>query len=324
MGALCELPGLLRDLGHDPAPILAAAGLTASSLDSPDHRITYPALGRLMACSVRLTGRSDLGLLTGRLWTLGHMGLVGELMKHSATVGDALRILVFNHRLNSEGAAVFLFESGDLAALGYAVHQPRVEGLEHIYDAVLACGLNLIRELLGAQWAPHKVVLARTHPKDSRPYLAAFQVRPEFDSDHSAIYLPRSLLDQPVSGADPGTRRQLEARVAQMTETDILLRVHRAIRLLLVDGQCSGEEVARRLHMHRRTLHRRLEAEGTSFQKILDGVRWDIARQLLGSTRLSLGEIAAATAYVDISSFVRAFHRWSGTTPEKWRKDRRG
>jgi len=320
VGALCLLPDLLRALGLEPEPALTGAGLLPSSLDSPENRISYSAFGRLLADSARRTVRPHLGLLVGRLWTLDHMGLVGQLMKHSPTLGDALRTLAVYHRLNSEGGTVFVSESKEVAAVGYAVHQPLVDGIEHIYDGVMACGWNFIRELLGPHCNPLKVVFARAQPTDPQPYRDYFRARLQFDSDHTAVYLSKRSLDQPVPGADPKTRRQLEAKVEAATATDLLVRLHRALRLLLLNGERSGDHVAQQLSMHRRTLHRRLKAQGTTFQQVLDGVRWEISRQLLSNTRLSLAEVSLAAGYADPSTFVRAFRRWSGTTPVKWRE----
>jgi len=320
VGALCLLPALLRELGLELGPLLSSAGLPPAALDSPDNRVPYPALGRLLAESARAAGCPHFGLLVGRLWTLEHMGLVGQLMQHSPTLGDALRTLAVYHRLNSDGGTVFLFESKEVVTLGYAVHQPNVAGIEHIYDAVMVCGLNYIRELLGPQRNPLKVVFARAKPADPRCYQDLFRARLQFDSDHTALYLPKRLLDQPLPGADPRIRRQLEAKVEAATATDLLVRLHRALRLLLLAGEGSGDHVAQQLSMHRRTLHRRLKAQGTTFQQVLDGVRWEISRQLLANTKLPLSAVALATGYADPSTFVRAFHRWSGTTPVKWRE----
>jgi len=319
VGGLCLLPGLLGKFGVDAATILARAGLSASALDHADNRVSYAAAGRLLTASAQAAQRPDFGLLAGQLWTLELMGLVGELLRHSATLGDALRTLAVYQRLNSEGGAVFLLDNKESAALGYVVHQPRVDGIEHIYDTVLASGWSLTRQLLGQQANLLKVTLARSRPTDPQPYRDCFQCRVQFDSDHSALYLPRRLLDQPVPGADPQRRRELERQIEAATATDLLVRLHRALRLLLLTGEGSGDFVAQQLAMHRRTLHRRLKSEGTTFQQVLDDVRWDLARQLLGHTALTLGKVAAATGYADTSTFVRAFHRWSGTTPAKWR-----
>jgi AraC-like DNA-binding protein len=71
--------------------------------------------------------------------------------------------------------------------------------------------------------------------------------------------------------------------------------------------------------MHRRTLNRRLKEHDTTFQQILDTVRFTVAKELLESSGVSLEEIASALGYGDIVSFIRAFKRWTGLTPGAWR-----
>lgn len=318
--ALCLFPKLLSDLGLDPESILASAGLTPSSLDQPDNRIPFAAGGRLLAVSAREAGLPHMGLLAGQGWTLEYMGLLGQLMKHSPTLGDALRSFAVYHRLDCQGGAVFLNESKEVAIFGYVVHQPRVDGIEFVYDTVMACGWNFLRELIGHHATLLKVVFARARPADIQPYKDYFPARLQFDGDHTALYLPRRLLEQPVPGADATRRRQIESNLQSATATDLIVRLHRALRLLLLSGDISGDDVAQQLAMHRRTLHRRLKAHDTTFQQVLDDVRWDLSRQLLGHTTLALGRVASATGYADTSTFVRAFHRWSGTTPAKWRE----
>jgi len=70
--------------------------------------------------------------------------------------------------------------------------------------------------------------------------------------------------------------------------------------------------VAELLSMHRRTLNRRLDACGTTFQTLVEEVRFGIARQLLEDTDLPLSQVAATVGYSDVSAFTRAFRRWSG------------
>jgi AraC-like DNA-binding protein len=84
---------------------------------------------------------------------------------------------------------------------------------------------------------------------------------------------------------------------------------------------CSADGLADLLAMHRRTLNRRLGAEGTRFRTVVNEVRFEIARQLLADTGLSFGQVAAALDYSEASAFTRAFRRWSGQTPTAWRSD---
>ena len=91
-------------------------------------------------------------------------------------------------------------------------------------------------------------------------------------------------------------------------------------RLLLLDGRNSGDDVAQMLSMHRRTLNRRLKDHGTTFQHVLDEVRFSIARQYLANSDISLDDLAASLGYAGVSPFMRTFQRWTGTTPGRWRR----
>jgi AraC-like DNA-binding protein len=73
--------------------------------------------------------------------------------------------------------------------------------------------------------------------------------------------------------------------------------------------------------MHRRTMSRRLKGSGVGYRAITNEIRFEIARQLLEDTEVSLGQISAALGYSEASTFTRAFRRWSGGTPTAWRTE---
>ncbi len=95
------------------------------------------------------------------------------------------------------------------------------------------------------------------------------------------------------------------------------------LRAALLTDHCKAEHVAANFSMHSRTLSRRLDSSGTSFQKLADQCRFEIAQQLLGDTDMHGARIAATLGYADVSTFTRALRRWSGTTPARWRAMRR-
>ena len=107
-------------------------------------------------------------------------------------------------------------------------------------------------------------------------------------------------------------------------KADIVAALRRALGRGLGDRTVSGEELARRLSMHRRTLNRRLEAEGTTFREVLDAVRYKRACELLRNPNLSIADISPRLGYGEPSAFSRAFRRWSGMTPLQWRARRGG
>jgi AraC-like DNA-binding protein len=85
-------------------------------------------------------------------------------------------------------------------------------------------------------------------------------------------------------------------------------------------GAVSIDSVAAVLHLSARTLHRRLEAEGTRFGEVLDGVREGRARRLLRETALPLAEVAYRAGFADLATFSRAFKRWTGLPPGAFRQ----
>ena len=97
-------------------------------------------------------------------------------------------------------------------------------------------------------------------------------------------------------------------------------RVRSALLELLPGGQSGIEAVAARLSMSKRTLQRRLEEEGGNYRSLVNDTREALARHYLTQTELSASEIGFLLGFEDPNSFFRAFHDWTGTTPEAARR----
>ena len=149
----------------------------------------------------------------------------------------------------------------------------------------------------------------------SAPYQACFGPRLRFDAPISLIRFPVAWLARPLSTADPARRRRLEAEAGVTQPAEHLVQIERTLMAQMLAGATTDDALADALAMHRRTLDRRLADLGVSFQGLLDSVRFDLARQLLSATRLSLAAIAQLLGYAGVPPFLRAFRRWSGTTP---------
>lgn len=321
VGALKAGPQLMRELGVDPRPALAAAGLNESAFDLPENTIPYAALGRFLHGGAQHTGLDHFGLLVGEAWLLQSLGLLGQLVRNAATVRDALRYAVVYHHLNSQGGVAFVREQGAATDLGYAIYHRGGVGTRQIYDVVLAMLVSFMRELCGLGWVPGEVRLAHAAPADASPYRRLFRCPVRFNSELSALRFPSDWLDRPVPGADAVLLRRLEAQANAQAQPDLIERLRRSLRVLLLNRTASGDAVAEMLAMHRRTLNRRLQALDTTFRDVLEDVRFEVACQLLGSSELSLDDIADALGYAGVSPFTRAFRRRAGAPPGQWRRD---
>jgi AraC-like DNA-binding protein len=326
MGPILVLPELLTEMGEDPVALITEAGLDPALFDDPENTVSFADLGRLVAFCAMQTDCPSLGLRIGARGGLDVMGIVGEVARRAPDVGSALRNITLYLHLHDRGAIPSLFVSGDRAMFAYVLFQPDVPGTELIYDGAVAISYNILKALAGPGWEASEVCLCRRRPADIEPYSRFFCTDLRFGAEYNAVVFPASWLDRPLGGTRELAQRQimleieaLEARGAG--DLDAQLRL--VLRRLLIGGACKEDtclaRVAELFAIHRRTINRRLRAQGTSFQRLIDETRYEIARQLLRDTGLPITEVAAALDYTDPAAFNHAFRRWSGTSPSAWR-----
>ncbi|MER2266748.1 AraC family transcriptional regulator [Methylobacterium oxalidis] len=313
---------VLAERGADFDDLVAEAGLDPRVFGG--RLVPFTALGHLLALGASRTSCAHLGLLVGQRATLDSLGLIGLLMRNSGTVEDALRALEAHLCVRNRGALVGLGVFDDTAVLSYAPHEPEAEGAAHHAERGIAKATNLLRELCAPDWAPLEVLLPRSAPQDVAPYGAFFRAPVRFDQETAALVFPASLLEQRIAGADAAVRRSVEERIrcleaAQSSTLTEKLREY--LRTEVTRQRCNAERAARLRMVNRRTLSRRLRAEGTSFKRLATEAQFRVARHLLADTTLTMGQISAALDFSEPAAFTHAFHRWSGTSPSAWRRE---
>jgi AraC-like DNA-binding protein len=316
------LQPLLREFGVDLKQVLAESGLPADLFSHPDNLIPFRQGSRLLGMCVDRTGCAHLGLLIGRHTFLEALGVVADLTKSAPDVRTALRLLSRYLTLSDGGGLAKLDERSRFASYSYALYEPGVERAEVTYDVVLASIWNVLRALCGSRWLPHEIQFTRRRPADVRPYRSFLRAPLRFDCEQSAVVFDKAWLDVPLGSSDPQRLKALEAQVraieAQVTG-DLPAQVRRVLRRQLLSGGTSMDLVAAELAMHRRTLDRKLRPHGLRFQALGDEIRFEVARQLLSDTEMPIVAIAQSLHFADASVFTRAFRRWSGMPPSRWR-----
>ncbi len=216
------------------------------------------------------------------------LGLVGLLVKYSPDVGTALRSLVRYLHLHVRGAATTLTVDGELAMLGYEIHQPRVEAVDQVGDGALALLFNIMRTLCGPEWKPVEVRFAHRRPDDVGPFRRFFRVPLRFDAERYLLVFSADWLNRRLPETDPELRRLLQKQIDAIDVRhgdDFPEQVRSVLRTALVTGQGRADQVAALFSMHSRTLNRRLNDFGTRFQELVDEGRFEIARQMLEDSR---------------------------------------
>ena len=171
VGPILALPAILTELGVRPQRAFAKARVDLGLFDDAEGRIAFEAVGRLLETCVALTNCRHFGLLVGERCDLQAFGPLGYLMRNSATVGDALRSLLLHLHLHDRGAApVLLAPDASYVILGYSIYRHDTPATAHIYDAAIAIGYKILRELCGPSWRPLRVQFSYRPPESTAPY----------------------------------------------------------------------------------------------------------------------------------------------------------
>src|SRR5690606_31796882 len=100
----------------------------------------------------------------------------------------------------------------------------------------------------------------------------------------------------------------------------MVVRVREAVLRALATGEVGAPAIAKHLALSQRTLHRRLQAEGESFQSIYDSVRCELAKRELASGGVPVHEVGRRVGFTNTSAFYRAFKTWTGHTPAEFQQ----
>jgi AraC-like DNA-binding protein len=328
LGPLAGIPALLTEFGSRVEEVVKGLGIEPTIFEDPENRIPYPVVGRLLDRCAHLTTCRYFGLVLGSRYDHQALGVPGALMRNAPDLGTALSVFCALQSANSRGAVAYLHRASDQIVFGYGAYEPAAVGHAQIYGLSLAIGVNMVRALTGGSVEPVEVLLTARPPTDDNPYRPILKAPVRFNQPETGIVLHHSALLAPILGASAPEFARLRERIVMLAPspapdrvwTD---RVKHAIRPLLLRGLATTSDMAGLLDVNLRTLSRRLAAENTTFQQILEEVRYAMARELLEITELHIGEIASALAYAEHSNFSEAFRRWSGVTPSEWRQIKR-
>ncbi len=320
------LSELLRDLGHDPLPMLHAEGLSSDRDLRPNTIIEASRELGFILRVIAAVPVPDLGLLAGRRHHFSVFGMWGLAMISSATLRSAiqigLRYIDLTHTfLNwqfvgkaTEAPRLRLEEPGDLGP-----------ARQFLIERDLAAAVTLLEDLLGRRRDVAKITLPYPRPSYVERYEETFRCELQFDAETAEAVITADSLDATPLQANP-----MAAALAEQQCNELAARMGgrgsttRAVRreILATPGEFPPlAAVARRLHVSERGLRRRLAAEGTSFRSVLDQVRETLARAYLRDTRLQIEEIAERLGYSDAANFTHAFRRWTGSAPGRFRAD---
>lgn len=309
--------------GADPAALRRAAGMEGMDLASPEQRVPLLALYTLLEEAVAATRCPLFGVKVATGVDIGMFDALGFLVLTSPTFGAAMQRTLDYQRLWNDGERYSLVMEAGRAHLRYEPYGPERPAHRHMAEMfAFDVGCNGV-QLLGDAAPPLAVRFRGEPPADPAGYDAAFGVPVSFASPIDEVVLRAELFDRPMPMANEAMhayfQRHADAALARLGPASSLPdRVRAFVADRLPDGGATLAAAAASLGMSARTLQRRLRAEGTSFEDLLDAVRRARAMVYLDA-HVSIGEAAYLLGYAEPSVFHRAFKRWTAMSPEAWR-----
>ena len=304
--------------------IRADISLAGTGIDLSLDRVTYQQRIDQLSNMLDLLGMNGAWLESPRTVSISDYGLLGYAMMSSATLEQAVQIAVKYHKLAGAMFELAFDVDGDEAVLRIDHLLPGGRVGQYTVEELFAGISRLIGLLLGRDHKPSRILLNYEAPEYAEKHLQCFRCPVIFDQPSCQYRFSREELAESLAEADANTARTCEESCRKLLnqmeiEDDIISRICHL--LLSTPGEFPKlDAVANKLSLGARTLRRRLNDLGTSYQRILDDVRRELAIEYLRTTNLTVQEIAELLGYSEVTNFRRAFMRWVELSPYQYRK----
>lgn len=326
-GALTGYTNVMHGLSQAPEPLLARFGIKKATLSDVDALLPIEDVCALLEESSQKTDCSDLGLRIARYQGLDALGVLGLAIQAARTPAEATGIVTRYIFLQSTALEIRV-EGPDGFVPNTMTSSVQIVGipLSRQRQAIeLLLGIGHQISLQRAPWSSPVRAVSLPHAiiGSSEPHKKFFGVPIHENRPTAALHLDATGWHIPT-----GTRKKTIVRMAKghvpidfpAPRQRMSNRVSATLRPLIGTPQANREDIARLLAIEPRTLHRRLRAEGTSFQSIKDEMRRELAFKYLSETDITLGQLTLMLGFPEQSALSRACRKWFGVSPTALRK----
>lgn len=327
-GVLSGFDDRLAARGLDPYALACGCEIPARAWRDDPVELPLAAFVRLLQRGASASGDQAFGWDAGRDFDLAALGALGEAVPAAPDLGSALSTFAGYLRLVQSTSELRFEVEGHEARLSYRILDPDIWPRQQDAEFSLSIFVGLIRACLGPDWRPKAIGFEHAATRPEQAWHRDVGPRCRFGQADNSVLLPLAALDQPMPARDDRawSQRSRALRLAMRHRNRaraVADRVASAVLASLGEAPVDQEGIAGGLGLSRRSLHRRLEAEGTGFNRILQDCRQRLAQHRLVHGDQPLSQIALELGYSDQSAFARAFKRQVGLTPGEYRQRHR-
>ena len=313
--------------GIDGRAMLALAGVDPDAPWDPKVMIEAVRYYEMLEAMAEEIDVSALPVQVGASMRCDEYGALGLAWKAAPTLGASCARIVRYARIWT-GIVTYELRAHPRGTL-FVLHRegPRRLGLRLSNEATLASAVSLVRQVCPVPFSPLEVFHRHDGPPSAAFHAAWYGCPVSFGADLDAVLISDAAMARGNILGDEGISGYLVPHLdRELAEAGPPPTVVGQAKALIAQGLSEGKpqmaEVARSLGLSARSFHRRLSGEGISFQGLLEETRRELAEGLLRDPGHSLAEVAFLTGFSEQSAFTRAFRRWLGTTPARYRRDR--
>jgi AraC-like DNA-binding protein len=315
-------PELAEEHGGQPGLLLRKAGIDAAGdALAANYRQTI----QLLEIAAAELNCPDFGMrLARRQGGCDIYGPLGSVMKNSTRFGEALNYVATHNFAHSLSARIWLrpdrqektvFSSHDILL-------DRISNKTQAIEQILLLGSLGAMEITSGYVRARKVHFRHQPLSPPEVYRRYFGCEVLFGQNEDGLLFSEQDVACPITNPDPTTYQAATSFIdTEFTQHSppLSVQVRGWVIQCLGTGHCTNEEVAAKLNMHSRTLHRRLTAEATSFQQIKDEVRRDAMLYYVQHTSLEFSSISEKLGFAEPSVLTRRCNFWFSTSPTKLR-----
>ena len=315
---------LRQHYGVDPEPLLEQAGIDSRMAEVSGSRVSREAILRLWELAAAATNDPSVGLVIGSKVRATTFYALGVAFLTCETLAESLELLCRYYRvIATVPLQLSLVADAEISTLEIEYTDPAYPLDPIPFDSFIASIVGLCRLATKPDFNPAEIRLAFSDNHRGGDYEALFKAPVIFGAQKNALVFASAELNAALPGRSSdllhASDRILENYIAALNPEEISTEVRKLLMAMLPTGNANQEQVSKRLHMSRSTLHRRLREENTNYKELLDSTRRALAIEYVRDNQYALGYIAFQLGFSDQSNFSRAFRRWTGKSPKAYR-----
>jgi AraC-like DNA-binding protein len=316
----------LEELGVSASAVLRRAGLSQGFIDQPRVLLKTEELFALWRAIGEVSANAAIGLQLGTENKTERFNPVSIAALSSASFGAAVGQMARYKQLTCP-EEITQEKNGDEWSIQFRWLLAEEVEPTVLIECCFAWVLSIARHGTGTRLSPIRIEFEqpRTHIKTIERHFGCPVI---CGSPRNAIVFRTSDADRLFVTRNAELLAMLAPQFEQElkqenSDENFVERVRIAVQQKLTGRRPTIDDIADVLHISSRTLQRRLQDEGSSFQRVLEEARHQLARHYLNNSVLELNEAAYLLGYEDSNSFVRAFRTWEGIPPARWRENHR-